>query len=303
MLTTDQTAYIDTCKNEWQDILTFGKRSDSTIRNYFIYGLPFLDFCFETQNKHPSSADESDVRAYLRSIQSQRDLSDRTIDAARSAVRNLFEAVLNLPFNKFKVPFIPFEEYVAFIPTKEEMEQFLLASDCLKSKAIFAIMYATGARVSETCRLHFNEISKSNRYIKISSKSKRHKERIVQMPDNCFQAIYDYGKSLQKESKHKITATSLLFPSTRSFESECSHQYVRNEICRIERLLGWDHRFTCHTFRRAFATHNFLDGNMTLEDIQLALGHKQLSTTKIYVEKGIMALAIHHPNSIDGMNI
>lgn len=42
---------------------------------------------------------------------------------------------------------------------------------------------------------------------------------------------------------------------------------------------------------------------MTMEEIQTALGHRDISTTRIYVRQGIAALWPHHSNSIDRMSL
>ena len=46
-----------------------------------------------------------------------------------------------------------------------------------------------------------------------------------------------------------------------------------------------------------------LTRNMTMEEIQSALGHDNLSTTRIYVRQGASALQSRHNNSIEGMCI
>ena len=76
-MTTEQQAYVDSCTNELVSILSFGKRADNTIYDYRLYALPFLKFCFENLGKHPSQANEADVRAYLQHIQDERNLTDR----------------------------------------------------------------------------------------------------------------------------------------------------------------------------------------------------------------------------------
>ena len=40
-----------------------------------------------------------------------------------------------------------------------------------------------------------------------------------------------------------------------------------------------------------------------MEEIQSALGHDNLSTTRLYVRAGASALQKHHHNSIEGMNL
>ena len=299
-MTTEQKAYVNSCTEELKSILTFGKRSKNTFYDYRQYAVPFLPFCFDTLGKHPSQANEADARAYLQHIQDERGLSDRTVNNANSAVHFLFSAVLALPWNPYKVPFRTFDEYIPFVSTKEEVEAFLSAVDDKECKAMFSVMYGAGVRVSEARRLRFEHVSDTKHFLHIIP-SKRRKERNVYLPENCVAAIKAHCYSFRAKTGCRFTRESLIFPSPCSSSKECSDQHLYDEIRRVEKKLGWPHRFACHTFRRAFATHNYMDGNMTLEEIQVALGHSSISTTRIYLHRSMAALATRRPNAIDGM--
>ena len=293
---------VNILAEEMEDILRFGKRADNTIATYKTYAVPFMEYCFETLGIHPKQATEKDVRSFLTCIQDERDLGDRTVNNAISSIRFLFNAVLDLPWNRYKVPFLTFDEYVPFVPTKGEMESFLSSIPNLKRKAMLVTMYATGLRVSEVCRLRFGDIEKSKERVHVSP-SKRRKERYVGMPDKCLDIITQYGMSIPPETRRTLTADSWLFPQQKSWDSPIYTNFIICHIRNTEEALGWEHRFTSHTFRRAYATHNFLDGNMSMEEIQYALGHDRISTTRQYVRRGILALQSRHHNSIEGMNL
>jgi site-specific recombinase XerD len=298
----EHTQAINAITAEMEDILKFGKRAENTISTYKTYAVPYLEYCFDTLGKSPCESSEKDVRSFLSCIQADRDLDDRTINNAISSIHFLFVSVLNLPWNKYKVPFLTFDEYVPFVPTKEEMEAFLSAVPDLKRKAMFIIMYATGLRVSEVCTLRYGDIIKSKRRIHVAP-SKRRKERFVEMPQACIDAIIQYAGTLRPEARRSLNTESWLFPKQHSLDAPIYTNFIIDYISSIEKLLGWEHRFTSHTFRRAFATHNYLDANLTMEEIQSALGHDNLSTTRLYVRAGASALQKHHHNSIEGMNL
>lgn len=128
----EHTQAINAITAEMEDILKFGKRAENTISTYKTYAVPYLEYCFDTLGKSPCESSEKDVRSFLSCIQADRDLDDRTINNAISSIHFLFVSVLNLPWNKYKVPFLTFDEYVPFVPTKEEMEAFLSAVPDLK---------------------------------------------------------------------------------------------------------------------------------------------------------------------------
>lgn len=293
---------INKFTKEMEDILRFGKRAENTIATYKTYAVPFLEYCFDTLGIDPRQAAEKDVRSFLTGIQKERGLADRTVNNAISSISFLFNAVLDLPWNRHKVPFLTFDEYVPFVPTKDEMETFLSSIPDMKRKAMCVAMYATGLRVSEVCSLRFGDIEKSKGRIHISP-SKRRKERYVGMPEKCIEIITQYGMSLPPDRRRLLTTESWLFPKQRSWDSPIYTGFIIDHIREIEEGLCWEHRFTSHTFRRAFATHNFLDGHMSMEEIQAALGHDSISTTRLYVRRCASALQAGRGRSIEGMSL
>ena len=301
-MTNENQQTIDAIIGEMTDILSFGRRSENTIASYKTYIVPFLEHCFDVLDKSPYEATEKDVRSFITGIQSDRELGDRTVNHMISSIHFLFQAVLCISWNKYKVPFRTFDEYIPFVPTKDEVETFISSIQDPKRKAIVAVMFGTGLRVSEACSLHCGDIVKSKSSVRIRP-SKRRKERFTELPDNCFDVIMQYYHSLPDKVRHSLTTESWLFPMQKEFDRPIYTNFIIDYIPKAERSLGWEHRFTSHTFRRAFATHNYLDGNMTMEEIQSALGHKNISTTRIYVRQGASALMPHHSNSIDRMRL
>ena len=57
---------------------------------------------------------------------------------------------------------------------------------------------------------------------------------------------------------------------------------VERHFREAEAKLGWDHRFTCHSLRHAFATH-FYEDTQDLLTLKHLLGHKSINSTTIYV--------------------
>lgn len=58
--------------------------------------------------------------------------------------------------------------------------------------------------------------------------------------------------------------------------------YVTRHLRAHEEFLGWEHRFTCHSFRHAFGTHLYENG-ADLLTIKNLMGHKSLKSTLIYI--------------------
>ena len=80
-----------------------------------------------------------------------------------------------------------------------------------------------------------------------------------------------------------------LFPQKKNPDKPIDHQRIPSFILAHEKELGWEHRFTCHTFRHAFATYHYEDGTDLLT-LKALMGHRSVSSTVIYVHLASNAL-------------
>jgi site-specific recombinase XerD len=188
-MTNENQQTIDAIIGEMNEILSFGKRAENTLITYRTYAFPFLEYCFEELKKSPYEATEKDVRSFIITIQADRELGDRTVNLIISSIHNLFQSVLDIPWNKYKVPFRSFDEYIPFVPGKEELETFISSTPDLKRKAVFAIMFAAGLRVSEACSLHCGDIVMSKKAVRVRP-SKRRKERYIGLYELSQNSIF-----------------------------------------------------------------------------------------------------------------
>lgn len=83
-----------------------------------------------------------------------------------------------------------------------------------------------------------------------------------------------------------------LFPQKRNPAKPIDHQCIPNFILAHENELGWEHRFTCHTFRHAFATYHYEDGTDLLT-LKALMGHRSINSTAIYNKITNPAILLH----------
>ena len=102
------------------------------------------------------------------------------------------------------------------------------------------------------------------------------KER--QLSETAWQLILRYWYSLPGQDRPR----DFLFPQKRDPSRPIDHQRIPDYIRSHEKELGWEHRFTCHTFRHAFATYHYEDGTDLLT-LKALMGHKSINSTAIYV--------------------
>src|SRR5699024_11910356 len=90
-----------------------------------------------------------ELRDFIRWLQKNRSLSDRTINACISQLRFFTIYVLHKPWDPTQLPIRKFDSYLPFVPTKKEVHTFISTLSDPKPKAMVALMYSAGLRVSE----------------------------------------------------------------------------------------------------------------------------------------------------------
>ncbi len=305
-ITPDQITIINGYLSKMEAILRFACNTEGTITRYKTYTRPFMAWCFTERGKDPSTATPDDIRDFLDEIQEERGLDNKTVNGAISHIRKLYETAFEASWNSKLVPFKHVDEFIAFVPTKKEVETLIASVQDPQARALLVLMYGTGLRISEACRVRFGEFITHGEFRLDVALSKRHKARHTVLPEKVFRIVNQYASyRFRAKQQVPVSRTSFVFPSPTDPAVPLAANWLQQRIPEYEAALGWPHRFTCHTFRRAFATHNYLDQNMTLEEISKALGHADVKTTKIYLDRSALWLGTskHWNNSIDDMNI
>ena len=134
-----------------------------------------------------------------------------------------------------------------------------------KHKAIIALAYSTGMRVSEVCNLKIIDID-SKRMIITIRQSKGKKDRIVALSEKVLQLLREYH--LEYLPKEYVFNGQF---DLRYSETSC------NQI--VKKYLGKEYHF--HLLRHSNATA-LLEAGTDLRIIQKHLGHSSSKTTEIY---------------------
>lgn len=141
----------------------------------------------------------------------------------------------------------------------------------LRNIAIAKLIYCSGLRVSEVCRLNKNSIK--NRQMTIIGKSLE--PRLCFINKDTEDAIRDYLE-LRYDNEQA------LFISNQNGRriTESNIQRVFQRVC--ENSNGRFERVHPHTLRHCFATR-LLDRGVDIVYIQDFMGHQSLDTTKVYM--------------------
>ena len=141
-----------------------------------------------------------------------------------------------------------------------------------RDKALFALLWGCGLRISEALSLNLEDICNDSLIISGKGGKQRQIPMIKEIMTLINQWLY-FRKDFEKESP--------LFIGRRG--GRLNARYAQKRIAMIRTSLGLQERTTPHSLRHSFATH-LLENGVDLRTLQELLGHSSLSTTK-YIQK------------------
>jgi integrase/recombinase XerD len=165
----------------------------------------------------------------------------------------------------------------------------------LRDRAMLELLYATGLRVSELCRLEMSAVERAMGLLRVTGKG--NKQRIVPFGDAAGAAIDLYlGDGRPRLLKGR--ASRFLFVTARG--SAMTRQTFWKLLRGYGLRAGISRPLTPHVIRHSFATH-LVEGGADLRSVQIMLGHADISTTQVYthVARGRLREIVdrHHPRA------
>jgi integrase len=168
-----------------------------------------------------------------------------------------------------------FDDYLPYVPSKEEVRTFISTLTDLKQKTMVCILYSAGLRIGEVCNLKCEDIDRKNMRIHIT-RGKNRTDRYAILSSKTLKLLEKYWYSCGKPQNY-------LFPKQSGKDEPIDTFYLSRHIHAHEDRLGWKRRITCHSFRHGFGTHLYEKGTDLLT-IKTLLGHKCLHSTTIYIK-------------------
>jgi site-specific recombinase XerD len=236
--------------------------------------------------------DASTVLAFLEYLETERGNSPRTRNARLAALRSflqyaasrdptawpLVHRVLAIPAKRYSRPLLGYL-------TREQMQAILNAPDAAswsghRDRTLFAVMYNTGARVSEAAGLRRDDLTDSTaRSLRIRGKGR--KERLVPLWKQTAATVSQWLQRLHPESNGPLFPNARGQPLTRSGVEDRLAVAVSKAAISCPSLR--DQNVSPHTIRHTTAMH-LLQSGVDLTVIALWLGHESPETTHQYVE-------------------
>lgn len=264
------------------------------------------------KKRHPSQMGKAEIEAFLTHLAVDRRVAASTQSQAKSALLFLYQKVLKLEVEWLKD--VVAAKQPQRLPTVLTVDETRTLLSHMNNETWFvaSLLYGSGMRLMEACRLRVLDIDFDMRQITIRN-GKGSKDRVTMLPEtlvvplkshlelvkaqhqrDCNQGGGEVYLPFALERKYPAAAREwkwqYVFPADGLSEDPRSGAVRRHHIDeqRVQRAVkqaaqdaNIQKRVTPHTLRHSFATH-LLQNGYDIRTVQELLGHKDVRTTQIY---------------------
>ncbi|MBM7825403.1 integrase/recombinase XerD [Arcanobacterium pluranimalium] len=238
---------------------------------------------------------EKDVEHFLQDLQTGnlgKKLSASSVNRMLASIRNLHKFLIleglstHNPAKDVRPPKMPSRLPKAIsVAQMHRLIEATTSSDdviALRDRALFELLYGTGARISEITSLSIDDIDFDEASIRLFGKGRN--ERILPLGSYAIEATKAYltrsRPALAQKGTQNGRGAHVVFLNKRGQAlSRQSAWGIIQEVAQRAQIAG----ISPHTFRHSFATH-LLQGGADVRAVQEMLGHSSVTTTQIYTK-------------------
>ena len=261
--------------------------------------------------KHPQDMRPKDVNDFLTWLAIHRNVASATQTQALNSLVFLYDKVLDKPLGEIGSVVRSKKPRKQPVVLTHEEAMLIIYQLTEPNKLIASLLYGSGLRVTEACRLRIKDLDFQQQVITVRD-GKGSKDRTTLMPAPLIkplqQHINDIKKAWKERSEDFLHPVSLPFALARKYPRAGNslewqwlfsspnlstdnlgnvarhHRHissVQRAVREAARTAGIHKRASCHTFRHTFATELLKRAN-DIRTVQDLLGHADLRTTQIY---------------------
>lgn len=221
----------------------------------------------------PDRLSNEQIQRFLNHIITERKLEWSTVNVYFSTYRRFYYRVLKWDQIRFSIPPRGRSKKRPAVLSREKVRAIIDAPSNIKHRAVLYMVYGSGLRVSELCRLQPHHIeSDPERMVVRVEQGKGRKDRYTLLSRKALNLLKDYWRACRP-------GPWLFFGLDKSRPmSVGTAQQIYYQACR---KAGVEHACGIHTLRHCFATH-LMDAGAPIYALKRWLGHSALSTTAGY---------------------
>jgi integrase len=170
--------------------------------------------------------------------------------------------------------------------TREQVKALLRATSSMREKVLLTLGFCTGYRISELLSLRVSDIATNgviHSHVTVKASNTKTKQgRTVLLNSDARKAL----KSLVDWLKMKGITDAPLFLSRKTTDGNAkaiSRQHAHDLIKALFAAIGEYGNVSTHSLRKTFAKFAYDQLGGKLEKVQVALGHKSITSTIAYL--------------------
>jgi len=246
-----------------------------------------LRLIHEHRHCDPAHISEAQLRDYFLFVKLKKHWQPKSIRQAAAAARMFFIDLLQRPdWTVFSQIRTRDHDSLPAVLTRAQVQYLIGLIRLRRYRTPIKLIYCCGLRLSECLALTIHDIAGTENKLFIRD-SKGHRDRVVPLPDPLLHELRRYWAFHQ----HPL----LIFPNVGQGDSNLQSLARRMRTATspipcssLQRIMVLARKqlnipaASIHSLRHSFATH-LLEAGAHLHTIQKLLGHKQITTTMIYL--------------------
>ena len=264
----------------------------------------FIGWCDTRSLNHPNQVTKPILESYQRYLYhyrqegNNRPLSPTSQNHYLTSVRQFFKFLTQQNYLLYN----PASELVIIKQTPalpvvlslEEIDRLMQQPDTekaggIRDRAILELLYSTGIRRSECCRLELADIS-AERQTLFVRQGKGSKDRLIPIGSRAMHWLNRYLSEVRHQLLIDVHQVNLFLSD---YGDAFRDTKLGDKVKRYMRNADINVPGSCHLLRHAMATH-MLENGAELRYIQAMLGHANLSATQMYTHVSIRSLQQVH---------
>ena len=252
-------------------------RTQGTLNQYTIKIQQFMKWM---DYKDPNEWTLKDARDFIYDLRVNNHRSTKHCNTVNSALKFFYRFVLHKAWDQDQVPRMMEDLKLPQVIELEKIEAMIEITTEVRNKAIIALLYSSGLRVGELCRLSPKDIYMSTMQIHIKS-GKNHCDHWTILSQKSLDYLIAYWKQYPFERDY-------LFVSLKAPYAPLKQSGIQIMLKKIGDKAGFEHMHP-HLLRHSFASH-MIEQGVSLEHIQAMMGHRDPASTHKYIHVSNKAL-------------